>query len=93
MADTDAVAVRALLDMSDELLEMVGLAALAADPSNVVYVISGRAASDMQATLGRVRGLGNRNEDEGHGVRCVVIGDWMRRMRSIGGMKRNEGVR
>jgi trehalose 6-phosphate synthase/phosphatase len=34
------------------------LAALASDPANVVYVISGRSASDMQATLGRVPGLG-----------------------------------
>ena len=34
------------------------LAALAADPANVVYVISGRAPADMQATLGQVRGLG-----------------------------------
>lgn len=31
-----------------------GLAALAADPANVVYIISGRAPADMQATLGQV---------------------------------------
>jgi len=34
------------------------LAALAADPANVIYVISGRTAEDMQATLGQVPGLG-----------------------------------
>ena len=37
---------------------MSALAALASDPANVIYVISGRAASDMQATLGKVPGLG-----------------------------------
>jgi len=35
-----------------------GLAALAADPANVVYIISGRAPADMQATLGQVPSLG-----------------------------------
>ena len=34
------------------------LAALAADPKNVVYVISGRTSSDMHATLGHIPGLG-----------------------------------
>jgi trehalose-6-phosphatase len=34
------------------------LSALAADPANVVYVLSGRSPSDMFATLGRVGGVG-----------------------------------
>ena len=55
MADTDAVAVRALLDMSDELLEMVGLAALAADPRAALHF--GQTCRGLHTKLERVRGL------------------------------------